>query len=391
MKESKKVLFVDDEPDLLTLYRRLAEKYYNTVTAKNGAEGLKVLKDQGPFAVLVTDYRMPQMDGVELLTAARKICPDTVRIMLTGYAESEIAINAVNSGRIFRFLTKPCSTKDLLQAINAGYEQYRLIIAERDILENTLSGSINVLTQIIGLLSPLAFSRAARIKPYVQQIATGLQLPNVWEFEIAAMLSQIGSVTLPPEVMEKTYAGQALRPEEKAMVSKCAEIGSKLISQIPRLENSAGMIKAQNQENFERKKSINFKDEDRATLGGHILKVALDFDQLLTRNASEDFTEKIALKRMQSGPYLKEALDALANRQKELTAQVVESYRVTELSTGMILYQDVYTKNEILLASRGDEVTDSVISRLVNFSEGVGVIEPIRAAKKVSGGIRKKS
>lgn len=372
-----KVLFVDDEPDILIAYQRQAGKQYKIVTAEDGVQGLKVLQKQGPFAVVVSDYRMPRVDGVQLLAAAKDISPDTVRIMLTVYAESEVAINAVNEGHIFRFLTKPCSTRNLLQALEAGVEQYRLVTAERDLLEKTLSGSVKVLTEIIGLLSPLAFGRASRIKPYVSQIATWLELPDVWEFEVAAMLSQIGCVTLPPEVLEKVQIEQSLKPEEEQMYSQCPEIGRNLIRHIPRLENSADMIRAQNQHTYRHTEGIEFKEEDRIALGGHILEVALDFDQMLTR----DISEKVALKRMQSGPYLPEALEALANLANRLDKRVVRSFRVNELNTGMILYQDVFSKDEVLLASRGDEVTQSVIGRLRNFHNSIGVVEPIRAAE----------
>src|SRR5690242_13315710 len=105
-----RVLFVDDEPDLLAaIVRNLRSEHFDVATAPGGAAALDMLRNQGPFAVLVSDLRMPEMDGVTLLQNARKLFPDTVRVLFTGQPDMERAIAAVNEGEIFRFMTKPKS------------------------------------------------------------------------------------------------------------------------------------------------------------------------------------------------------------------------------------------------------------------------------------------
>ncbi|MFH1417727.1 MAG: response regulator, partial [Planctomycetota bacterium] len=135
---SKKILCVDDDPNILNAYRRGLRRLFEIETAEGGAEGLEAIASQGPFAVVVSDMRMPGMDGIQFLTAVKKRAPESVRIMLTGNADQQTAMDAVNEGSIFRFLTKPCPPEHLAKALTAGIEQYRLITAEKELLGKTL-------------------------------------------------------------------------------------------------------------------------------------------------------------------------------------------------------------------------------------------------------------
>ena len=128
---SNRVLFVDDDPKILAAFQRQLRKKVVIETVESGAEGLEVLRRDGPFSLVVTDYCMPSMNGIEFLGRAREIAPETVRIMLTGSADLGAAIQAVNQGNIFRFLTKPCSPENLLEAVQAGIHEYRRTHKER--------------------------------------------------------------------------------------------------------------------------------------------------------------------------------------------------------------------------------------------------------------------
>lgn len=130
---SKKILFVDDEINVLHGYRRNLRSLFDVHIAQSGKEALKIISEQDDFAVVISDYRMPEMDGIELLHEVRKISPDTIRIILTGYADMQIAIEAINEGNIFRFLTKPISNDKLINTINDALEQYRLITTEKEL------------------------------------------------------------------------------------------------------------------------------------------------------------------------------------------------------------------------------------------------------------------
>jgi FixJ family two-component response regulator len=134
---SDKILFVDDDVNLLAAFRRQLRKQFQIETAEGGREGLELVKANGPYAVIVSDFRMPIMDGIEFLSRVREIAPETVRIMLTGNADLQAAIQAVNEGNIFRFLTKPCSRDILSESLITGLEHYQRVSREREYNEKT--------------------------------------------------------------------------------------------------------------------------------------------------------------------------------------------------------------------------------------------------------------
>jgi CheY-like chemotaxis protein len=129
----EKILFVDDEPPVLEGYQRLLHREFTVNTAQGGHQGLAAIRANGPYAVIVSDMRMPEMDGIEFLSHARQAAPDSVRMLLTGHADLDDAIDAVNKGNIFRFLTKPCNKPILVDAIQRGLEQYRTAKSQREL------------------------------------------------------------------------------------------------------------------------------------------------------------------------------------------------------------------------------------------------------------------
>ncbi|MBU4055172.1 MAG: response regulator, partial [Proteobacteria bacterium] len=215
-----KVLFVDDEINVLEGIRRQLRTVHDTTIALGPQKGLQAVKEHGPFAVIVSDLRMPEMDGIEFLKKVREKHPDTVRMILTGNADLKAAIEAVNEGSVFRFLTKPCHTTALSMAVSTGIEQYRLVTSEKELLEKTLKGCINMLTDVLALVNPEAFGRASRIRKYCSEIASIFEVKNLWQMETAALLSQIGCVVLSNEALKKIYKGQELAANEKAAYEK---------------------------------------------------------------------------------------------------------------------------------------------------------------------------
>ena len=174
----EKILFVDDDSSVLATCKRNLRKHFHVETALGGQQGLEAIDNHGPFAVIISDLRMPGIDGIEFLASAREQSPDSVFMMFTGYADVQTAFEAVNEGTVFRFLIKPCPLETLVKALKAGIAQYRLVTAERELLEKTVKGSIEVLTEVLGMVNPVAFSRATRIKHYVRDIAVGQQCPR---------------------------------------------------------------------------------------------------------------------------------------------------------------------------------------------------------------------
>ncbi len=356
---SEKILCVDDERSILDGFQRQLRKKFDLVTRASGEEGLKVLAAEGPFAVVVSDMRMPMMDGIKFLAAVRERSPDSVRIMLTGMSDQQTAVDAVNEGNIFRFLSKPCSPEALVKALEAGVEQYRLVTAERELLEKTLKGSVKVLVDLLSLTNPVAFSRAMRLRAYAAQVAKTLAIAHTWQIEVAALLSQTGCVTIPVEVLEKYYAGQVLTDVEKGMIDSFPEVGAKLLASIPRLEPVARMVALQGQP------LIPFAAEDPLGAGGHILLLVSEFDLLVTRGA----TWLGAIQRLEEkgGKYDRTILDALRKIEPTHAAMAARAVKITELRNGMIMDEDLRTTKGYLLLPKGHEINDTIRQRLLNF------------------------
>ncbi|MBN2560063.1 MAG: response regulator [Phycisphaerae bacterium] len=377
---TEKVLCVDDEANILEAYRRGLRKQFHIDTALGAEEALAQIDAQGPYAVVVSDMRMPGMDGIRLLSEVRQRAPDSVRIMLTGFADLKTAVEAVNEGNIFRFLTKPCPPEVLAKALTAGMEQYRLVRAEKELLEKTLRGAVKILTEVLSLTNPTAFGHASRVRRIVRKLCERMGVENSWQFEIAGMLSQIGCVTVPPTTLEKVYHGQTLKPDEVQMIEAHPAVGRDLVANIPRLENVAQII-AYQQKRFDGSgipaDSVAGKD---IPLGARILKVALDYDTLKW-SGETDRQVTIELLR-HSGWYDPEVLEALETVTGFETVLEVQDVRLEDLATHMIIAEDVTTVDGALLVNKGQDVTLSLCQRLRNFARGRGIKEPIRVLRQ---------
>ena len=135
---SAKILFVDDDPNILASFRRRLGRRYYVTTAMSGEQALDVVVQQGPFAVVVCDERMRRVSGVDVLQAVKDASPATVRIMLTGNTDWSTELRAKKQADVFRYFTKPCRTEDLVAAINAGVQAYRARAGDTPVNSPTL-------------------------------------------------------------------------------------------------------------------------------------------------------------------------------------------------------------------------------------------------------------
>jgi ActR/RegA family two-component response regulator len=371
----RRILFVDDEPKILQGLERQLSGRFEMRTAPSAEAGLQTLSEGGPFAVVVSDFRMPGMNGIQFLAEVRHANPDTVRVMLTGQADLNTAITAVNEGSIFRFLTKPCGTEVLTTALDSAVKQYRLITAERELLAKTLRGSIQVLTEVLSLVSPGAFSRACLIRRYVTHLATHLKLRNVWEFELAAMLCQLGCITVPQQVLDKVAAREKLSCDEEAVFSAHPAVAERLLENIPRLESVARIIRnLSSPPTLEERTDAVFGDANVVLRGTAILRTAVEFDRL----ASAGKSRRDALAHMRLvGSFHARLLAALESTQVVAAERKVVMLRVSELNVTMTVNQDVCTNKGVLLLPKGEELTLPMIEKLRGFSRTVGIPQPL--------------
>ena len=371
---NRRVLCVDDEPNVLEGLERCLGFDFDILTAPSGAEGLATLNTSEPVAVVISDMRMPGMDGASFLAEAKIRWPDTVRVLLTGHAEFEAAMRAVNQGQIYRFLTKPCPAPQLVEVIESAVEQHRLIRAERELLEETLHGSVKVLTEVLSLVRPLTFSRGSRLRGYVASIVDGLGLSERWQFDLAAMLSQVGCITMPDAILERFHSGQALSPEQKEAFNAHPAAGEALVAKIPRLDAVAKMIGAQLTP-YQALRSAELSKEEG--MGAAMLKVGLDFDHIVVAERAPA-SRAFEIMRQRDGWYWHEALNALEKAEQSRSARRTADMTAAELRPGMVLDQDVTNKNGLLLVARGQDISFAVLRRLRVMAEQGQLAEPFR-------------
>lgn len=128
----EQILVVDDEENVLDGIERLLHGEFNISKAQDADQGLKLIQQCGPYAIVISDNRMPGVNGARFLARVHKLAPETVTMLLTGYRDFDTAMVAVNEGHIFRYLKKPCKKEDLVKAINSGLTQYRANLAKPD-------------------------------------------------------------------------------------------------------------------------------------------------------------------------------------------------------------------------------------------------------------------
>jgi response regulator RpfG family c-di-GMP phosphodiesterase len=367
----EKVLIIDDDELLLESYPRTLRRHIRFDTARGGTEALEKLKAGERYAVILSDLRMPGMNGLEVLRQARELSPDSIRIILTGNADLRTAIDAVNEGNIFRFLEKPCSGEALISVLTAGIHQYRLVISERDLLEKTLHGTIKVLTQVLELINPEASSAASRITTYTRHLVSSLGLKDVWQFEVAAMLSQLGSSVLPHE----------------PRVARHHELAYDMLRKIPRLETVAAMIRRQ-QESFRSQPQKPLAERDTETLGAQILKVCTSFEAFVRDGMS--FGEAVEALQGAPGEYDPLFVDAFQKFAVAILPYEPRTVTIKELGLRMVLNEEVRSTNGALLVGRGVEVTEMLLARLRSFHErrALGetfhVLVPVYGVKRLS-------
>ncbi|MBV8803859.1 MAG: response regulator [Sinobacteraceae bacterium] len=361
-QERPKVLCVDDESRVVEGLVLHLRKDYEVHTALSGDEGLKTLKKLGGVYVVISDMRMPGMDGATFLHHVMTFYPDATRILLTGEPGRDAAVNAVNNARIFRFLTKPCSPDQLKAAVEAGVIQYRLINAERSILKETLIGCIKALVDVLAIANPIAFGRASRVKRLSLDFAAALSFRDFWQLEAAAMLSQIGYLSLPGPLLEKLYYGDTLTETEKTLAKGVPDVAMALLENIPRLDPVVQILAA-----------LSWNDEALLRLGDgtigmgtRILGLVLEYDVLNTQGHSIDVC--VQTLRRRASRYNGELIEKFGQFLGAGSGKAeVRQVALKAVQPGMIIAQDIRTSMGTLLVSRGFEVTNMFLDRSRNF------------------------
>jgi response regulator RpfG family c-di-GMP phosphodiesterase len=357
------VLCVDDEIRIVEGLKDVLKDDFDVHVATGAEEALRTVNHLDDLAVVVCDMRMPKVDGATLLRAMARHRPHATRILLTGQASREDAIRAVNEGQIFKLLTKPCRAEELKGAINEGVALHRLALAERRILQETLIGAIHALMEVLAIANPVAFGRAAQIKRQVRDLAAKLGMPNFWQLEAAALLSQLGYVGLPADLMTKLQRGERLTPEEEAKIRDAPDLTNILLEHIPRLEPVLQILAALKWEDAQ----LARLGDGTIGLGARILGLVLEYDALVSRGEPHDEAcEKLRGRAGRFGLHLVEQLDACIG--ESLESERVMQVSVRQLQPGMRLREEIRTSTGALLVPRGFEVTQTFVDRIAHIA-----------------------
>jgi response regulator RpfG family c-di-GMP phosphodiesterase len=376
-----RILFVDDDPNLLAALQRTFRKQFPFDTALGGAEALRLVESAGPYAVVVADMNMPGMNGIELLERIRDCSPDSVRLMLTGNADQQTAVDAVNRGAVFRFLNKPCPPEELSRAIETALKQHDLHRLERELLEGTVSGSVRMLSDVLGMVAPDALGRGQRLRESMSRLVAATGIGPAWELELSATLSCIGYASVPPNILRRVAGGTELLPQERAIVRRTPQSGHDLLAGIPRFQQVARNILYQTA-HYD---GSGFPDDglagERLPLGARLLKILND--RLDLENDGVAKARALAVMRGRVGHYDPVLLEQCFGCMSEFMVATITKDRpvlslyIKQLTLGDVLVSDVLTREGLTLIRAGSTLTNMIICRLANFAELGDVQEPL--------------
>ncbi|MEA9389880.1 response regulator [Acerihabitans sp. TG2] len=362
-----RVLCVDDEPNVLAAMERNLFDEFDVVVALSGEAGLEAVSRGEHFAVIMSDMRMPGMDGATFLSKVREVSPDSVRVLLTGQADLESSIAAINKGAIFRYLCKPCPKQELVSALNDAVSQHRLICAEKELLATTLTASVKTLTEVLAMVAPWAFQRSAFAQSGVLHALPKLGWPDEWIYTIAASLSQIGCVGVPADIIQADVAQRKLSQDEKKLIQEHPDVAGRLVERIPRLGLVAEIIRHQ-------AKAASPGAPIEVIRGAHLLRATLELERHAARGRSLERPWEILRAVQPAIP--EDIIKALADFRANVAG--VRTAHFSELMPGWVVDEDILTTNGLMVLSKGHELTDTAISALQRLLAANAVKEPIQ-------------
>jgi CheY-like chemotaxis protein len=358
---NNKILCVDDEESILRGFQLNLRKDFELHLASNGVEGLEVFDREGGFALVLSDMRMPQMNGATMLSEIKKRDPEVVTVLLTGHTDFESAMSAVNEGSIFRMLSKPCPPETLIRILNDGLAQHDLITSKRILLDQTLRGAVDALAQSLSTAKPLFFGRAQRVRRIANELAEMMKIPDAWRVDIASTFSQLAYISIPESVSEDVYHKRELSPEVKKVVKQLPDDTQNLIKKIPGLEDIGEILgKLAIQHRFEE------KDEFGLRKAASVLRVALDFDYY--EEQGHDRSLIVQTLKSRKDDYDPEITECLAQLLVVAEQQFrLEEIPIRKLDIGMRLAQELRLEDGFLVASCGADVDRQLLKVVRNY------------------------
>jgi hypothetical protein len=267
----------------------------------------------------------------------------------------------VNECRIFRFLTKPCESEAMTDALSAAVELHSTMMAERVLLQKTLLGAVKAVVNVLGLSDPAAMGRAVRVRERSRRILEELNAEDRWSVEFAALFSQLAAATLPEGTARKLCGGDALSDGERATVAEGIRGVTEMLAEIPRLEPVTAILDDLIQ--ITRGHEPIPEKAAQTRIDARILRAVIDLDNLESRGHSP----LQALDSLKAEPqkYGHEILAALSEVVERAVEPDIGGCAPEALVDGMILAEDLKTIDGLLLLPRGFELSRSSRQHIV--------------------------
>lgn len=413
-----RILFVDDEENILKAMRRLfMDDAYEVYIANSGKEALKILKEEGEMGVIVSDQRMPEMTGVDFLEKSKKLSPQTVRILLTGYADINAAVDAINRGGAFRYLHKPWKDEELIQTVQAAFKYYKLVkenkrltalvLKQNQQLKNwnieletivqeqtmELSNNNDSLKRLNKKLyknfrnTILAFSsllemrdksmrcHSHNIAEVVRVAAAGLEMDNqeIDDLVAASFLHDIGKIAMPSSMPHTDES--KMSQQERQEYSKHSVRGQTVVDGIDDLR-AAGKIIRHHHERFD---GLGFPDnlkKNEIPLGARLITIADFIDNEMRRHSGGNAMEKVfKLVEADAGrtfdpkliPKVLKAAEIFYRKNQQKFEFSEKELRPKDLTIDMVVSRDVLSGTGVLLLSKGTPLTTKNIDILKRY------------------------
>ena len=292
-----KILIVDDEPDNLQLLYRTLRRDYEVTKAQGPLEALEILKET-PFNCILSDHKMPDMDGVEFLKRTYDMYPDTIRLLVTAYSDVEILMNAINYAKIYRYIKKPYSPEELLHIVQLALEYYQLKEDNKKLivdLKDLFSGTINAIMDALDSKDSYTLGRSRRVAFYTSKIIAAMDLTKTEKatIELAALLHDIGMIGVQEDILHKV---EKLTDEEREEIRKHVFYSVKILEDIKQLDKVTDIIRYHHEFYNGAGYPFGIKGEE-IPLGARIIAIADAYDSLVSfRPYREGLTPEEALK-----------------------------------------------------------------------------------------------
>lgn len=411
-----RVLCVDDEPNILSALRRLFRPAgYQVLVAGGGAEGLALLENE-PVDLIISDMRMPEMDGAQFLERVRQRWPETIRILLTGYADITSTVDAINKGEIYRYVAKPWNDADILLIVRDALERKALEREKRRLeeltarqneelkdlnanlelkvmartvelqqahekLKTSFLTSIKVFANLIELRGPSLAGHSRRVADLARKMANAMALPaaEVQDIFLAGLLHDIGKIGLPDTLL--TQPVPHLGGSDLGLYRKHAIKGEQALMALAELRAAARIIRSHH-ERFDGQGFPEGLSGDHIPRGARILAVANDFDglqigTLSMRRLSPEEAKKLVVEG-RGRRYDPAAVDAFLQvvGGSDLDAGGDERVTPANLQPGMVLARDLVSSDGVLLLA-ADYVLDAGLIRQIREYAASETLSPV--------------